>query len=164
MATLTFQAVTDAKKLQDAKNGNRLTGSKSPFTNNVTFTVTGHTFVQAYNGTTPQVNGANQEIIVPVLTTTIGNLFVSMLQKPKIDYKDNLVKPEGTFVDLVNKIIAENADKTDDQILTAIVEQAKDKQIQATWNNIIVLDRWQRRQPSHVVNFNFVEKQDILPT
>lgn len=116
--TLTAQGAADI----DAVKNDKFTASRSPFQDGVKFTVNGYDFKDVYINDEKKNNAP-----CLVLTTSVGDLFLSTLFKSKVTAKGDILKPNGTFVQQVNKLIT--ADITNEGLLKAIVKTFKDKQI-----------------------------------
>jgi len=123
MSKLTFNELNTDEK---AKAGQETWRATSPFQEGITFAITGYTYKVAV------VDGKVSERILPVLNTTVGDAFVSMFTKlhPAVDGTPR--KAEGTAVDLLLNTIAANSDKTNDEVLAAVVEAFKDKKVQVS--------------------------------
>lgn len=94
----------------------------SPFKDLVTFTVTGYGFVKAMDGTTEVSRHP-----LPILKTSIGNLFLSMLTKRKVDKDGKILTPSGSFNRDYQKLLKDNPTADDSAIFSKIMEMTKDK-------------------------------------
>lgn len=123
MATLDFLPIENQTRVDELNNGHKLTGGNSPFLDNRVFHVTGFAWRDLI------INGVVQEgKSVAVLTTDIGDLFVSMLRRDKCAYDGTIIRTNGTFnVDVKSTI--ENADRsvTDAQLLQQLVDLAQSR-------------------------------------
>ena len=101
-----FEAIENKNKGQQTFN---LSKGISPFQHDVEFTVTG------WNMVVPVVDGKKNDKAnpIPVLTTTAGDAFISMIIKPKITAEGKMVEPNGTFNKMVKEMIVSNKGKSD---------------------------------------------------
>lgn len=121
MAQFTTLAEENAATIDAVKN-DKFTASRSPFQDGVKFTVDGYAFKDVIiDG--EKVNKAP----CLVLTTSVGDLFLSTLFKSKACADGKVVRPKGTFVQQVNELIT--PDITNEGLLKAIVKAFKGKQI-----------------------------------
>lgn len=119
-------ALDKDKALENAKNSKSLTMGTSAFTTNAQFTVTDYCYESI----------ENSDNLYPALKTSLGTLSVNSLLrakavKPFTDKAGNLVfsrQPEGTFHDLVRKVLSENRGKTNDEVLPLLVQACAGKQ------------------------------------
>lgn len=120
----------DPEKLAGAKASKSLTMGTSAFVEGAKFTISGYDYV-AIDENDSKSN------VYPAFITTIGNLSVQSLLKakpvkPYVDKKTGATvfakKPEGTFHDLLRKVLAENRGKTNDEVLPKLVAACKDKE------------------------------------
>lgn len=125
---LTGFVYADEKKVETANNSHSISMGNSPFRNNVTFKVTGFTYKQAQNDGKVDANAMAN----PVLTTTIGDMFLSMTLKARVNAEGKVLEPNGTFNKFVKDIISKMAGKSNGEILTAIVDGCKDKEVFVT--------------------------------
>lgn len=127
--------------------------SNSPFQHNVQFTVDGYDYKVAEENGKVEANAR----LNPVLTTSVGDLFVSMLTRERVDIDGKILKPDGTFNEFVRKTITENAGKTNGEILTAIVEGCKGKKLIVNRVPYVGLNKSNVRYPASLVKINFVD-------
>ena len=151
MSKLTgFQTVTSTERTDfDGKTTIRM--SNSPFQHGVVFTVSGYDYKK------PETDGRVQEDAptCPVLTTSIGDLFLSTVLRTKCDFEGHILEPNGTFNKAVREIITQKV--TNGEILTAIVEIAKGRQVKVTRVPYVGLSKDGRRFPTALVQLDFVE-------
>lgn len=114
----------NSEALEQAKNSKSLTLGNSPFRTGVVFTVSDFGY--------ESVEGSNN--FYPVFRTSLGNLSVQSLLRAKaikpIEINGQTVtsrQPEGTFHDLIRKILSDNVGKTNDEVLKLLVDECKDK-------------------------------------
>lgn len=123
----------------------------SPFQQGVVFNVTGFGFVQA------EIDGkvAKDARTIPVLKTTIGDLFLSMVTRQKLDADNNILKPSGTANKKIAEIIRENLNKNDGEILTAIVNELNNCPIVVSRKPYAALSKDGRRFAAELIELNF---------
>lgn len=115
----------EAKALEKAKNSKSLTMGTSAFVTGAQFTITGYSY--------EPIEGSDDRY--PAFTTSLGTLSVNSLLrakaiKPYTDKDGKLVttrQPTGTFHDFIREILAENRGKTNDEVLTILVDKCKGK-------------------------------------
>lgn len=122
---LTGFVKADDNKIEGANKSFSISMGNSPFQNRVTFMVTGFTYKQAENDGKVDVNAS----VNPVLTTTVGDMFLSMTLKARVDAEGKVLEPNGTFNQFVKSIISKMAGKPNGEILTAIVNGCKDREV-----------------------------------
>lgn len=135
------------KNQQDATHS--ISMGNSPFQDGVKFTVTGYGYRH------PKVDGKILDKTSPVLTTTIGDLFLTMVTRSKVTADGQIIAPNGTFNKAIADKIAELNGKTNGEILTAIVKMAEGKEITVTREAYIAGDGT-RRYPATIIHLNFV--------
>ena len=118
---------------------------QSPWAEGVTFTVSGY----AYRA----LDGKENEQALPVLETSLGDLFVSTLGKPKVDAEGTRIVPNGTF----NRdwLALDKVGKTNKEVLTALVGLTKDKTLVAHRRDYVAADTKGRRFPASFVEFDY---------
>lgn len=122
---LTGFVKADDNKIETANKSFTISMGNSPFQDKVTFKVTGFTYKQAENDGKVDANAfAN-----PVLTTSVGDMFLSMALKAKVNAEGNILEPNGTFNKFIKDTISKNAGKSNGEILTALVKGCKDKEV-----------------------------------
>ena len=149
MLTGFVSASNDARA--NANKSNSIALGHSPFQHNVRFTVSGFDYkvAQEDGKVDPKAH------LNPVLTTSVGDLFLSTLTRSRVDADGHILEPNGTFNEFVRKTIAENATKTNGEILTAIVEGCKDKQLIVERVPYVALSKDKRRFAASLVKINF---------
>lgn len=150
MLTGFVSASNDAR--ENANKSNSIALGHSPFQHNVKFTVSGFDYkVAQEDGKVDPKARLN-----PVLTTSVGDLFLTTLTRSRVDADGNVLEPKGTFNDFVRKTISENSTKTNGEILTAIVDGCKDKQLIVERVPYVGLSKDGRRFATSLVKINFV--------
>ena len=151
MLTGFFSASNDAR--ENANKSNSIALSNSPFRHNVKFTVGGFDYkvAQEVGKVDPKAR------LYPVLTTSVGDLFLSTLTRSRVDVDGNILETNGTFNAFVRKTIAENSTKTNGEILTAIVKGCENKQLIVEHVPYVGLSKDGRRFATSLVKINFVD-------
>lgn len=151
MLTGFVSASNDAR--ENANKSNSIALGHSPFQHNVKFTVGG------FDYKVPQEDGKvdAKARLNPVLTTSVGDLFLSTLTRSRVDVDGNVLEPDGTFNAFVRKTIAENSTKTNGEILTAIVKGCENKQLIVERVPYVGLSKDGRRFATSLVKVNFVD-------
>ena len=151
MLTGFFSASNDAR--ENANKSNSIALSNSPFRHNVKFTVGGFDYkvAQEVGKVDPKAR------LYPVLTTSVGDLFLTALTRSRVDVDGNVLEPNGTFNAFVRKTIAENSTKTNGEILTAIVKGCENKQLIVERVPYVGLSKDGRRFATSLVKINFVD-------
>lgn len=151
MLTGFVSASNDAR--ENANKSNSIALGHSPFQHNVKFTVGG------FDYKVPQEDGKvdAKARLNPVLTTSVGDLFLSTLTRSRVDADGNVLEPDGTFNAFVRKTIAENSTKTNGEILTAIVKGCENKQLIVERVPYVGLSKDGRRFATSLVKVNFVD-------
>lgn len=144
-----FKTVNEQVK-QVADKRFTLSMGTSPFQEGVRFQVTDYAYQQAE--TDGRIDPKAR--VNPVLVTTVGNLFLSMLTRPKVNAEGQILRPNGTFNQAVAAKIAEMHDKADGEILKAIVEMLRDKTI-VTHRVEFIGKADNRPYVSYLINFDF---------
>ena len=122
---LTGFVKADDKKIEAANKSFTISMGHSPFQQSAVFEVTGFTYKQVENdGTVDAKAFAN-----PVLTTSIGDMFLSMALKARVNAEGAILEPNGTFNRFIKDTISTNAGKSNGEILKAIVDGCKDKKV-----------------------------------
>lgn len=122
---LTGFVKADDKKIEAANNSFSISMGNSPFQQGVTFKVTGFTYKQAQNDGKVDANAFTN----PVLETTIGDMFLSMTLKARVNAEGKILEPNGTFNQFIKDTISKMGGKSNGEILTAIVDGCKDKEV-----------------------------------
>ena len=151
MLTGFVSASNDAR--ENANKSNSIALGHSPFQHNVKFTVGG------FDYKVPQEDGKvdAKARLNPVLTTSVGDLFLTTLTRSRVDADGNVLEPDGTFNAFVRKTIAENSTKTNGEILTAIVKGCENKQLIVERVPYVGLSKDGRRFATSLVKINFVD-------
>ena len=141
---------------EDRENANEsrtIALSNSPFQHHVRLTVSGFDYKRA------QEDGKvdPKARLNPVLTTSVGDLFLSTLTRSRVDVDGHVLEPDGTFNAFVRKTIAENSTKTNGEILTAIVNGCKDKVLIVKRVPYAGLSKDGRRFGASLVKINFAD-------
>ena len=150
MLTGFVSASNDAR--ENANKSNSIALGHSPFQHNVRFTV------DRFDYKVAQEDGKvdPKARLNPVLTTSVGDLFLTTLTRSRVDADGHVLEPDGTFNAFVRKTIAENSTKTNGEILTAIVEGCKDKQLIVERVPYVGLSKDGRRFATSLIKINFV--------
>ena len=111
--------------IETANKSFTISMGNSPFQDRVTFKVTGFTYKQAENDGKVDANAS----VNPVLTTSVGDMFLSMALKARVNAEGSVLEPNGTFNRFVKDTISKMAGKSNGEILTAIVDGCKDKEV-----------------------------------
>lgn len=122
---LTGFVKADDNKIEVANKSFSISMGNSPFREGVIFMVTGFTYKQAENDGKVDADAS----INPVLTTTVGDMFLSMTLKARVNAEGKILEPNGTFNQFVKDIISKMAGKSNGEILTAIVNGCKDREV-----------------------------------
>ena len=122
---LTGFVKADDKKIETANKSFTISMGNSPFQDRVTFKVTGFTYKQAENDGKVDANASAN----PVLTTSVGDMFLSTALKARVNAEGSVLEPNGTFNRFVKDTISKMAGKSNGEILTAIVDGCKDKEV-----------------------------------
>lgn len=122
---LTGFVKADDNKIEVANKGFSISMGNSPFQRGVIFKVTGFTYKQAQNDGKVDANAS----VNPVLTTTVGDMFLSMTLKARVNAEGKILEPNGTFNQFIKDTISKMAGKSNGEILTAIVDGCKDKEV-----------------------------------
>lgn len=150
MLTGFVSASNDAR--ENANKSNSIALGHSPFQHNVRFTVGGFDYkVAQEDGKVDPKARLN-----PVLTTSVGDLFLTTLTRSRVDADGHVLEPNGTFNTFVRETIVKNSTKTNGEILTAIVEGCKDKQLIVERVPYVGLSKDGRRFATSLIKINFV--------
>lgn len=125
--------------------------SISPFQDGKTFKVTDYSYKQVTDDGKVRQDAAP----LPVLKTSIGDLYLSMVTRSKITADGEILTPNGTFNDFVRDIIASNSEKSNKEIMTLIVEGCKNKEIKVTREPYIGLSQRGTRFATSLVVLDF---------
>ena len=119
----------------------------SPFANNATFKITGYDFVQYI------IDGVKKDRVHLVFKTSIGDLPISLLTRPRVDFENKIHRPAGSFVAKFIEI-ASKPNMTNGKLAEDVVEAVKGKQIKVTSIDIICQGR--TKYPASVKNFDII--------
>lgn len=145
-----FVNVTDEKK-KEANESLSISLGTSPFQNGITFKVGDFNYKQVENDGKVDINTR----VNPVLTTSVGDLFLSMIIKPKIDASGKIHEPNGDFNRYVKNTIQANLGKSNGEILQAIVDGCKGREIVVTRTHIDALSKDGRHYPTSFIVLDF---------
>lgn len=137
-----------------AKTEFTLTRTQSPFQHGVTFQVTGFAFRKPVYD---DIKASENATPIPVLTTTVGDLFIKMLFRKGIDAEGNIIDHDGSFNKEVSDILATNSTKNDGEILSLIVENCKDKKLVVSRKNFVGINTLNQRYATSIVDINYVD-------
>lgn len=145
---LEFKKVSDAKKEKENKSFSISQGN-SPFVNGVTFEVNGFGYKEA------KTNDGKTTSPSPILETTIGDLFLTMIMRSKVNSDGEILEPDGTFNKFVKDTIAKNSNKNNGEILSAIVDECKNKKIKVNREYYSAKSSWGGIVAASIVKLNF---------
>mgnify|MGYP006878126300 CR=1 FL=1 len=148
---LTGFVEADNKKIETANKSFSISMGHSPFQDRVTFKVTGFTYKQAQNDGKVDANAS----VNPVLTTSVGDMFLSMAIKARVDAEGHILEPNGTFNRFIGDTISANTGKSNGEILKAIVNGCKDKEVVVSRQPYAAITKDGRRFASSLVILNF---------
>ncbi len=149
MSAITFKTA-NAEVVNTAKNDNKLSRGFSPFQDGTTFKVTGYDFVSKIEDGVKDATTA-----FPVLKTTIGDLFLSSILRPRVTIDGKKAESKGDATDAIKKCIAENRDKTDGEILEIIVKELKDHEIVVKRTEYAAPSKYRAAQFSATIDLHF---------
>lgn len=113
------------EKIEVANKSFTISMGHSPFQQDAVFEVTGFTYKQVENDGKVDAKAFTN----PVLTTSIGDMFLSMALKARVNEEGAILEPNGTFNRFIKDTISKNAGKSNGEILKAIVDGCKDKKV-----------------------------------
>ena len=152
MGKLTGFAELNGNALENAKKGFNISLGHSPFQDNAMFAITGFTF------TVPMEDNKEKKDArtLPVLTTSVGNLYLSLLTKRKVTSEGQILTPDGSLNKVVREIIASESKKTDGEILQSIVDDPRIKghDIKTKRSSFIMKTRLGTELPSDLIEFD----------
>ena len=148
---LTGFVKADDNKIEVANKSFSISMGNSPFQNKVTFKVTGFTYKQAENDGKVDADA----MVNPVLTTTVGDMFLSMTLKAKVDSEGKILEPNGTFNQFIKDTISKNNGKSNGEILNAIVDGCKDKEVVVSRQPYSAISKDGRKYVAYMVVLNF---------
>lgn len=154
MARLTGFQTAEANEVQTANASTSIKRGNSPFQHNVQFTVSGFSYEKA------EMDGkvSKDAYLNPVLTTSVGSLFLSTVLRSRVKADGTVVTPDGTFNKFCREQIA--AHNTNGEILQAIVDGCKDKKVVVNRVPYASLTKDGRTVASFLVELNFVEQSN----
>ena len=148
---LTGFVKADDKKIENANKSFSISMGHSPFQDRVTFKVTGFTYKQAQNDGKVDTNAS----VNPVLTTSVGDMFLSMALKARVNAEGAILEPNGTFNRFVKDTISKMAGKSNGEILIAIVDGCKDKEVVVSRQPYVAITKDGRKFASSLVILDF---------
>ena len=151
MSRLTGFKTAEETEIKTANESTSIKQGNSPFQHNVVFTVSGFSYEKA------EIDGkvAQDAYLNPVLTTCVGSLFLSTILRSRVDFDGNVLTPDGTFNKFCREQIATH--KTNGEILQAIVDGCKSKNINTIRTSYSAMSMDGRRISSFFCEFDFVE-------
>ena len=148
---LTGFVKADDNKIEVANKSFSISMGNSPFQQGVIFKVTGFTYKQAQNDGRVDANAS----VNPVLTTSVGDMFLSMALKARVDAEGNVLEPNGTFNQFIKDTISKMLGKSNGEILTAIVDGCKDKEVFVTRQPYAAMTKDGRKFAASLVILDF---------
>lgn len=154
MARLTGFQTADANEVQTANASTSIKRGNSPFQHNVEFTISDFSYEKA------EMDGkvSKDAYLNPVLTTSVGSLFLSTVLRSRVKSDGTVITPDGTF----NKFCREQitAHNTNGEILQAIVDGCKDKKVVVNRVPYSSLTKDGRIVAGFLVELNFAEQSN----
>ena len=141
----------DDKKIEAANKSFTISMGHSPFQQGAVFEVNGFTYKQAENDGKVDANASAN----PVLTTSIGDMFLSMALKARVNAEGSVLEPNGTFNRFIKDTIGANAGKSNGEILKAIVDGCKDKKVVVSRQPYVAITKDGRKFASSLVILDF---------
>ena len=148
---LTGFVKADDKKIETANKSFSISMGQSPFQDRVAFKVTGFTYKQAEDDGKVDANAS----VNPVLTTSVGDMFLSMALKARVNAEGAILEPSGTFNRFIKDTISKMAGKSNGEILAAIVDGSKDKEVVVSRQPYVAITKDGRKFASSLVILNF---------
>lgn len=148
---LTGFVKADDNKIEAANKSFTIGMGYSPFQDGVTFKVIGFTYKQAENDGKVDAKAS----VNPVLVTNVGDMFLSMTLKARVDAEGKILKPNGTFNSFVKDTISKMAGKSNGTILTAIVDGCKDKEVVVSRQPYVAITKDGRKFAASLVILDF---------
>lgn len=148
---LTGFVKADDNKIEAANKSFTISMGQSPFQDRVTFKVTGFTYKQAENDGKVDAKAS----VNPVLITTVGDMFLSMALKMRVDAEGKILEPNGTFNHFIKDTIGRMAGKSNGEILTAIVDGCKDKEVVVSRQPYVAITKDGRKFAASLVILDF---------
>lgn len=137
--------------IENANKSNSIKRGESPFQHGTIFTISGFTYEQA------EIDGKVEKdaFLNPVLSTSVGSLFLSTVLRSRVTSNDEVLTPSGSFNNFVREQISSHS--TNGEILQAIVDGCKGKQIRVERKPYAALTKDGRRYGASLVELNFVD-------
>lgn len=152
MGRLTGFSELNGNALEIAKGGFNISLGSSPFQDNVEFVINDFTF------TVPMEDGKEKKDAraLPVLITSIGNLYLSLLLKRKVTSDGRILTPNGTLNQVVREVIGKSNSLSDGEILQSIVgdPRIKGHNIKVKRTSFIMKSRLGSEFPSDLIEFD----------
>lgn len=151
MGKLTGFTQLKGQDKDNASKGHNISLGVNPFSDGATFEVTGFGFTVPEEDNKPK-EGART---LPVLETSLGNLYLSLLTRRKVTSDGRILTPNGTLNVAVKEIVAANAGKTDGEILSAICEdpRVKGRKIKVQRTEFLAKSRVGVEYPTDLLEF-----------
>lgn len=146
--------LTGFKEVENVADRDKKTtiSERSRFLNGVQFTITGHTYKH------PEIDGkVRTDISSPVLISSIGDVFLSMLTRKHVSAGGEILSPDGTFNKIVEEILSTNLSKSDGEILGEIEKACKGKTLVVRREAFVRKTSDGRDFPASMVNIDFAE-------
>lgn len=137
--------------IENANKSNSIKRGESPFQHGITFTVSGFTYEQA------EIDGKvdKNAFLNPVLTTSVGSLFLSTVLRSRVTASDEVLTPSGSFNKFVREQISSH--NSNGEILQAVVDGCKGKTIQVVRKPYAAITKDGRRYGASLIELNFME-------
>lgn len=133
--------------------GDDIKRGESPFQHGVKFTISDWDVVKL------EIDGkvASDARELPVFITSVGDLFLNMVTRAKVDKEGKILTPNGTFNQFVKECITKHT--TNAEILNAIVQGCKDKEIIVRRTPFVAESRLGTSYASALVELDFFEQK-----
>lgn len=149
--SLTTFADLKGNAAKAADSSKSLGQSFSPFQDGKTFKVSGYGYkILETDGKTSE-----EARPLPVLKTTLGDLFISMAVRSKVSADGVVLTPDGTFNDFVRDTILENPNKTNKELLSLIVKGCGSKEVTVRRTPYPAVTKEGTRYVAFMVNLDF---------
>lgn len=136
----------------DERDKEKTISERSRFLDKVKFSITGHTYKH------PEIDGkVRTDISSPVLASTIGDVFLSMLTRKHVSASGEILSPNGTFNKKVEEILSTTLSKSDGEILGEIEKACKGKTLVVRREAFVRKISDGRDFPASMVNIDFAE-------
>ena len=137
--------------IENANKSNSIKRGESPFQHGTTFTISGFTYEQA------EIDGKvdTNAYLNPVLTTSVGSLFLSTVLRSRVNASDEVLTPSASFNNFVREQISKHS--TNGEILQAIVDSCKGKTIQVVRTPYAAITKDGRRYGASLIELNFMD-------